>query len=99
MRNHIVFDVFGSQVSLQCGSYGHDGLPLRLTSLASLALTSHGSRGREKPGNPPHSGDLSAGWTALVGDSDQAPPPSDRDARWHGRALAERRRARRKTVA
>src|SRR5260370_6811070 len=39
MRDHIVLDVFGSQVSLECGSYGHDGPPLRLTSLASLALT------------------------------------------------------------
>jgi hypothetical protein len=39
MRNHIVLDVFGSQVSLQCGSYGHDGPPLRLTSLVSLTLT------------------------------------------------------------
>src|SRR5260370_25611107 len=48
MRDHIVLDVFGSQVSLECGSYGHDGPPLRLTSLASLALTAPGEeRGRE----------------------------------------------------
>src|SRR5258708_31523071 len=39
MRDHIVLDVFRSEVSLKCGSYGHDGPPLRLTSLASLALT------------------------------------------------------------
>src|SRR5258705_12272850 len=48
MRDHIVLDVFRSQVSLECGSYGHDGPPLRLTSLASLALTASGEeRGRE----------------------------------------------------
>src|SRR6266436_892604 len=48
MRDHIVLDVFRCQVSLQCGSYGHDGPPLRLTSLASLALTAPGEeRGRE----------------------------------------------------
>src|SRR5258705_13995902 len=48
MRDHIVLDVFSSQVSLECGSYGHDGPPLRLTSLASLALTAPGEeRGRE----------------------------------------------------
>src|SRR5258706_15820792 len=48
MRDHIVLDVFGSQVSLECGSYGHDGPPLRLTSLASLALTTpREERGRE----------------------------------------------------
>src|SRR6201997_3121542 len=42
MRNHIVLDVFGSQVSLQCGSYVHDEPPLRLTSHVSLALTAPG---------------------------------------------------------
>src|SRR5260221_14710085 len=48
MRDHIVLDVFRSQVSLECGSYGHDGPPLRLTSLASLALTApREERGRE----------------------------------------------------
>src|SRR6266404_2626511 len=48
MRDHIVLDVFRSQVSLECGSYGHDGPPLRLTSPASLALTAPGEeRSRE----------------------------------------------------
>src|SRR5260370_42019841 len=48
MRDHIVLDVFGSQVSLECGSYGHDEPTLRLTSLASLALAAPGEeRGRE----------------------------------------------------
>src|SRR5258707_13341858 len=48
MRDHIVLDVFRSQVSLECGSYGHDGPPLRLTSLASLALAApREERGRE----------------------------------------------------
>jgi len=32
------------KLSLECGSYGHDGPPLRLTSLASLALTAPGKR-------------------------------------------------------
>jgi len=36
MRNHTVLDFFRSQVSLECGSYGHDGPPLRHTSLASV---------------------------------------------------------------
>src|SRR5712664_532170 len=48
MRDHIVLDVFRSQVSLEWGSYGHDGPPLRLTSPASLALTAPGEeRSRE----------------------------------------------------
>src|SRR6202011_2491782 len=48
MRDHNVLDVFRSQVSLECGSYGHHGPPLRLTTLASLALTAPGEeRGRE----------------------------------------------------
>src|SRR6476660_2149223 len=47
MRDHIVLDVFGSQVSLECGSYGHDGPPLRLASLASLLATPWEERGRE----------------------------------------------------
>ena len=47
MRNHIVLDVF-SQVSLQCGSYGHDGPPLQLTSLVLSPLTAPGEeRSRE----------------------------------------------------
>src|SRR5258706_4554266 len=55
--------------------------------------------GRERPENLPHSGDLSAGGAVLLGDSGQAPPPSDKDARWHDRAPAERQRDRRRTVA
>src|SRR6266849_1841982 len=48
MRDHTVLDVFRSQVSLECGSYGHDGPPVRLASLASLALTAPGEeRGGE----------------------------------------------------
>src|ERR1700676_4136911 len=48
MRDHTVLDVFRSQVSLECGSYGHDRPPLQLTSLASLALTTpREERGRE----------------------------------------------------
>src|SRR5258708_13708407 len=60
---------------------------------------SHGSRGRERPGSPPHSGVLSADGVVLVEDSDLARPPSDKDARWHDRAPAERQRDRRRTVA
>src|SRR2546430_9486527 len=98
MRNHIVLDVFGSQVSLQCGSYGHDGPPLRPTSFVSLALTSHGSRGREKPESLPHSGVLPALRLALEEDSDLALQLSDKDASSRDRALAERRRDRRRTA-
>jgi hypothetical protein len=48
VQDHIVLDVFRSQVSLECGSYGHDGPPLWLTGLASLALTAPGEeRSRE----------------------------------------------------
>src|SRR5258705_1508514 len=47
MRDYIVLDVFGSQVSLECGSYGHDGPPLRLASLASLLATPWEERGRK----------------------------------------------------
>src|SRR5258706_6778105 len=47
MRDHIVFDVFGRQVSLECGSYGHDGPPLRLASLASLLATPWEEGGRK----------------------------------------------------
>jgi hypothetical protein len=36
MRDHIVLDVFRSQVSLECGSYGHDGPPVQHASLASV---------------------------------------------------------------
>src|SRR6267143_1314004 len=43
MRDHIVLDVFRSQVSIKyrwsVGAMDIDGPPLRLTSLASLALT------------------------------------------------------------
>src|SRR5437762_14292088 len=59
----------------------------------------HGSTGREKPGNLPHSGVLSAGGVVVAEDSDPAQPPSDKDARWHDRAPAERSRDRRRTVA
>src|SRR5580704_5367214 len=55
--------------------------------------------GRERQENLPHSGDLSAGGAVPVGDSGRAPPPSDKDARWHDRAPAERQRDRRRTVA
>src|ERR1700682_6097545 len=55
--------------------------------------------GRERPENLPHSGVLSAGGVVLVEDSDLAPPPSDKDARWHDRAPAERQRDRRRMVA
>src|SRR5882724_5596235 len=96
MRNHIVLDVFGSQVSLQCGSYGHDGPPLRLTSFVSLALTAHGSTGRARPGSLPHSGVLPALRLPLEEDSDLALQLSYKDASWHDRALAERRRDRRR---
>src|SRR3982074_2390122 len=51
---------------------------------------SHDSRGRERPGSLPHSGVLSAGGVVLAEDSDLAQPPSDKDARWHDRAPAER---------
>src|SRR5258705_12794920 len=48
MRDHIVLGVFRRQVALECGSYGHHGPPLRLASLASLALTApREERGRE----------------------------------------------------
>ena len=47
MQDHIVLDVFRSQVSLECGSYGHDGPPLRLTSLASLLTAPGEERSRE----------------------------------------------------
>src|SRR5258706_5620628 len=47
MRDYIVLDVFRSQVSLECGSYGHDGPPLRLASLASLLATPWEERGRK----------------------------------------------------
>src|SRR5882757_10693950 len=60
---------------------------------------SHGSTGRERPGNPPHSDVLSAGGVVLVEDWGLAPPPSDKDARWHDRAPAERQRDRRRAVA
>src|SRR5450631_55378 len=39
MRDQIVLNIFRSQVLLECGSYRHDGPPLWLASLASLALT------------------------------------------------------------
>src|SRR5260221_10089675 len=60
-----------------------NGPPLRLTSLVSLALISHGSTGRDWPGNPPRSGVLSAGGVLPVEDWDPAPPLSGTDARWH----------------
>src|ERR1700730_6533246 len=60
--------------------------------------SARGSTGRGRPGNLPHSGDLSAGGALLPGDSGQAPPPSDKDARWHDRAPAERQRDRRRVV-
>src|SRR3982074_3059219 len=59
----------------------------------------HGSRGRERPGNLPHSAVLSAGGVVLVEDSGLVPPPSDKDARWHDRAPAERQRDRRRPGA
>src|ERR1700722_1119154 len=61
--------------------------------------SARGSTGRARPGSLPHSGDLSPGGALLVGDSGQAPPASDKDARWRDRALAERQRDRRTTVA
>src|SRR5205807_704804 len=70
----------------------------RFSHFAATA-SARGSTGRERPGNLPHSGDLSAYGALLAGDSDLAPPPSDRDARWHDRAPAERQRDRRRTVA
>src|ERR1700722_11017104 len=57
------------------------------------------STGIVRPGNLPHSGDLSAGEALLPGGSGQVPPPSDKDARWHDRAPAERQRDRRRVVA
>src|ERR1700732_2066763 len=47
MRDHFVLDVFRSQVSLECGSYRHDGPPQRLTSLASPLTAPGEERGRE----------------------------------------------------
>src|SRR5438874_2535759 len=66
--------------------------------VAALASV-RGSTGRVRPGNPPHSGDLSVGGAVLPVDSGQARPPSDKDARWHDRAPAARRRDRRRTAA
>src|SRR5437879_1034983 len=65
----------------------------------SRRASAHGSMGRARPGNLPHSGVLSAGGVVLAEDSDPAPPPSDKDARWHDRARAERPRDRRRTAA
>src|SRR2546421_5865781 len=70
----------------------------RLSHFAATA-SARGSTGRERPGNLPHSGDLSAGGVVLVEDLGQAPPPSYRGAKWHDRAPAERRRDRRRAVA
>src|SRR5258705_12650059 len=72
MRDYIVLDVFGSQVSLECGSYGHDGPPLRLASLASLLATPWEERGRKIcriAGTYRRAGPLVRGGGA------QAPPP------------------------
>src|SRR5689334_15923360 len=69
----------------------HDCLRLR----ARLA-TAHGSTGRGRPESPPHSDVLLAVGTLLAEDSDPAPRPSDKDASWHDRAQAERRRGRRR---
>src|ERR1700732_1235001 len=53
-------------------------------SRSAVTARAHGSTGRERPGNPPHSGVLSAaGGVVLAEDSGLAPLPSDKDARWH----------------
>jgi hypothetical protein len=59
-------------------------------SRSAVTARAHGSTGRERPGSLPHSGVLSAGGVVLAEGSDLAQPPSDKDARWHDRAPAER---------
>ena len=68
-------------------------------SRSAVTARAHGSTGRERPGSLPHSGDLWARGVVLVEGWGQAPPPSDKDARWHDRAPAERHRDRRRAVA
>ena len=82
------------QLNRNGGSIANRYLPL--TAKRSSARD---STGRVRPGNLPHSGDLSAAGALLWGDSGQAPPPSDKDARWHDRAPAELQRDRRRAVA
>src|SRR3974390_2693451 len=76
----------------KAGSAEHsDGAAFR-----GCSASAHDSTGRARPGNPPHSDDLSAGGALLAEDSGQAPPPSGKDASWRDRAPAERRRDRRR---
>src|ERR1700694_2557382 len=68
--------------SLAASDWGFRAIPVFPAATASA----RDSTGRVRPGNLPHNGDLSAGGALLVGDLGQAPPSSDKDARWHDRA-------------
>src|SRR5262245_27948098 len=84
-------DPSGAGRRLRC-----DGAARLDTSERAPLATAHGSTGRGRPGSPPHGDVLLAVGSLLAEDSDPAPRLSDKDASWHDRAQAERRRGRRR---